>query len=314
MNSLLAELSSLHDEALTREPSQLQRDKERFLAVVERTRRGTGDGRTLSDWLFNPWGRALLAAAALGATFLVGLRLGEPPVAPIAPERPVVATPATPVAASVAAPVAACTEPLRLTGGSPRLDDFEDGDSMILSHQQRNGAWMLFKDSDPPGIMPLLTPTRRPQATVKNQKALHLVSGELRDWGAVAQVDFKPTCYDVSVYAGIEFAAKGPGRLYVGARQPSVVPAKWGGTCTEDCYDTHQKKVELSTGWHRYRVQWEEMRQRGYDTPPLDTSRVHGIAFTVQAGDTPFDLWLDDVTFASRAATAVGSTPERNGP
>jgi hypothetical protein len=83
-------------------------------------------------------------------------------------------------------------------------------------------------------------------------------------------------------------------------REVSVVPVEYGGTCTKDCYNTHEKKVDLSARWQSYTVLWGEMRQRGYDTKPLDPSRTSGMSFLVHAADTPYDFWIDDVKFATR--------------
>jgi hypothetical protein len=145
-----------------------------------------------------------------------------------------------------------------------------------------------------------LAPSKRERAMRNNRYALHAVGEELLNWGAVIQFSFQPTCYDISAYSGITFSAKGPGRLYVGVREVSVVPIHYGGTCTHDCYNSHQKKVDLAARWQTYTVLWNEMRQRGYETMPLDPRRANGFAFLVQASDTPYDLWFDDLKFVSR--------------
>jgi hypothetical protein len=33
------------------------------------------------------------------------------------------------------------------------------------------------------------------------------------------------------------------------------------------------------------------------DTPPLDASRLHSVAFLIHPEDTPYDVWLDEVRF-----------------
>jgi hypothetical protein len=75
---------------------------------------------------------------------------------------------------------------------------------------------------------------------------------------------------------------------------------QWNGTCTHDCYNTHQKKVDLGPSWKSYSLKWSEFQQRGYNTPPLDPTRIHGIGFLIQPSDTPFDVWFDDVKFIAR--------------
>jgi hypothetical protein len=245
-----------------------------------------------------------LAAAAVGVGALLATRVRHAsPVVDVSPE-------VSPGAASVgarsvpgstsAAPADPCSHPTRATGRAPLIDDFEDGDVAVLPLEGRGGVWVLFKDTDQAGSLPLIAPVARPRPSSRNHKALHAVGPELRDWGANLQVDFRPTCYDARAYGGIAFTAKGPGRFYAGVREVGVVPTQWGGTCTHDCYDTHQKKIDLSADWRSYELRWSEFRQRGYAAPPLDPARIHGLAFLVQPGDTPFDLWVDDVRFIPR--------------
>jgi hypothetical protein len=193
-----------------------------------------------------------------------------------------------------------CAAHIRAAGAQPLIDDFEDGNPLIGSFESRVGLWGLYKDTDSPGANMPLTPTIRPQPARGNRYALHAAGGELRNWGATVQFALQPSCYDASVYAGISFSAKGPGRVYAGVHEVRVVPVEWGGTCTHDCYDTHQKKVDLSARWQNYSIKWGEMHQRGYNTPPLETTRIHSIGFLIQPGDTPFDIWFDDVKFIAR--------------
>ena len=213
---------------------------------------------------------------------------------PVSAGARIVPAPASSASRVVADP---CAAQVRASGTQPLIDDFEDGNPLIGSFENRVGLWGLYKDTDSPGVNMPLTPTLRPQPTRANRFALHAVGDELRDWGAIVQFDFQPSCYDASVYGGVAFSAKGPGRVYAGVQEVRVVPVQWNGTCTHDCYNTHQKKVELGPSWRTYSVKWSEFRQRGYNTLPLDATRIHGIGFLIQPGDTPFDVWFDDVKF-----------------
>jgi hypothetical protein len=189
---------------------------------------------------------------------------------------------------------------VRAAGKEPLLDDFEDHNPLIASLENRVGLWALFKDSDGPGTFNTITPSLLPKQTHRNRYALHVVGGEMLNWGATIQFTFQPACYDVSAYSGVSFSAKGPGRVFVGMREISVVPPDYGGTCKTDCYNTHQKKIDLARNWSSHVVSWNEMRQRGYGAKPLDPTRVNGLSILVQASDTPFDLWIDDVKFVTR--------------
>ncbi len=194
-----------------------------------------------------------------------------------------------------------CAQRYRAPGGAPLIDDFEDGDGIALPSEGRDRHWFLFHDFEPPGqpsrrLVPELV--RRPGS--HSRRALHLTGPELNDWGAVLELAFSPHyCYDASAYGGLAFWARGPGRLVVGVRENRVVPTVWGGSCTADCYNSHARVINLTARWEHYAIPWSAMRQRGYDLPPVDPTRLHSLQVMVQAADTPFDFWLDDVTFLS---------------
>jgi hypothetical protein len=56
-------------------------------------------------------------------------------------------------------------------------------------------------------------------------------------------------------------------------------------------------KIELSPEWRSYEFRWADLRQRGLDTPALDPSRLHSVAFLIRPEDTPYDVWLDEIRF-----------------
>jgi hypothetical protein len=308
LGRLVSKLARSHCQALERSAEELEASERRFLDGLEKQKAaGRSSARGRRSWFGAHRRLAFAFGMAAGAAGLVGVRLGVAPLSggiggaqtrvEISPERAAPASPAH--SASSTDPVARdpCAHPIRASGTEPLIDDFEDGDSLISPRDGRGGAWMMFKDNQPAGGLPLLTPVSRAPVTARNRRALHVASGELRDWGAAIQFDFQPSCYDASAYGGIGFSAKGPGRVYLAVREMGTVPQKWGGSCTEDCYDAHQKKIDLTAAWRSYAVPWSELRRRGYDAPPLDSKRIHDVAFMVAAADTPFDLWLDDVSF-----------------
>lgn len=187
------------------------------------------------------------------------------------------------------------------SGGAPLLDDFEDGDDAILGVEQRVGFWRWVREFDAPGTAPALIGLPRPGASPKNKLAVHVKGARLSDWGATIDFRFIPACYDASAYAGIAFQARGPGRIYLAPREVNVIPVTEGGLCEVDCHNAHVVKVELTDQWRDVVVRWEEVRQRGIGKPPLDPSRLHGIAFLVRPEDTPYDVWLDQVRFVPKA-------------
>ena len=243
----------------------------------------------------------LLAAGVLLVLFAL-----KPPAAdvPIAAEHSAVSS--KPSAASVTSPTLAqaalpavdpCLSAAQGSGSEPLIDDFEDGDDAIRPLEGRAGFWRWPREIDAPGTAPALIPVPRPDATRANRLAQHVKGGQLLDWGATIEFDFRPACYDASRYAGVSFQARGPGRIYFAARERSVIPIAESGDCQSDCHNPHVAKIELESGFRTYQVRWTELRQRGIGKPPLDTKRLHSLAFLIRPEDTPYDVWVDDLRF-----------------
>lgn len=301
---LLVELARLHERAIERTLASGQPSLAPALARV----RSRSVEQALDYQRFRRARRVLMPIAAIVACLglYAYVMASRHPIAVVAtPDPSIVAPRKVAVAASAVSKAAdPCSTHVRAAGNQPLIDDFEDANSVVSDIERRVGFWSLFSDNVTLGDILPLTPQTRPNASRSNRYALHAKGPELRDWGAVVQVSFQPACYDASVYDGIEFSARGPGRLYVGVREVKVVPIKWGGTCEDRCYDAHQKKIDLTSQWRRYSVVWSELHQRSYDSAALDPTRVNGIAFLIQAGDTPFDLWLDDIKFVLHTTQA----------
>jgi hypothetical protein len=247
---------------------------------------------------------ALLAAGVL--LFVLARRPSTDP--PIAAEHAAGAgksldLPATaPPAARHPNPLASdpCLEGAVAAGLEPSIDDFEDGDDAIRPLEGRVGFWRWAREIDAPGTAPALIPVPRPDATRANRLAEHVKGGQLVDWGANIEFDFRPACYDASKYVGVSFQARGPGRIYVAPRERSVIPVAEGGSCELDCHNPHVGKVDLESAWHTYQLRWTDLRQRGAGKPPLDPRHLHSLAFLIRPEDTPYDIWLDDVRFLQR--------------
>jgi hypothetical protein len=215
-----------------------------------------------------------------------------------------VATPEPP-RGSVAAPSASalvetapkiCIARQRGSGEAPLIDDFEDGDGAVSVRDRRSGFWQLVTDRNEKGPGPFtIEPSKSGHGF-----AMHWTGPEFREWGSSLEYPFPTHCYDASAYRGLTFRAKGPGRVYVSAREVSVVPEHLQGTCKADCFNSHLKLVVLSDKWQRFEVPWSELQQRGYGRPEVDVTSLHSLQFLVRPEDSPFDVWIDDVAFLER--------------
>ncbi|HYP76061.1 MAG TPA: hypothetical protein VER12_08905 [Polyangiaceae bacterium] len=243
----------------------------------------------------------LLAAGVLLVLFALRPAADVPIAAEVSSRssKPAAGSAAAPRASVAAAPLAVdpCLSPAPASGSEPLIDDFEDGDDAILPLEGRLGFWRWPREIDAPGTAPALIPVPRADASRANRFAQHVKGGQLVDWGATIEFDFRPACYDASKYVGVSFQARGPGRIYFAPRERSVIPIAEGGNCQADCHNPHVTKIELDSTWRTYQVRWTEVRQRGIGKPALDPRQLHSLAFLIRPEDTPYDVWLDDVRF-----------------
>ena len=252
-----------------------------------------------------------VAALSLAAAAAVALYLRSHPepqaVAERVPPEPTQAPAAPAPSLSVAPlPLSACSELAIARGDAPLIEDWEAKDSNVLLLDGRKGSWANYDDGtgkqNPPVRSPLF-PSRIPGGRGASKSALHLSGGRFSDWGVTFGAELADqACYDASAYAGIEFWAKGPGKIKVGVQMIDVQDVKYGGLCRNDCYNSHRKAVTLGKGFQKYTIPWDDLKQLYQAGPPiaLDPKRIRFLEFGIAAEDTPFDVWIDDVSFLPR--------------
>lgn len=208
-------------------------------------------------------------------------------------------------AASSASPLAPCTPALVAEGKNPLIDDFEDGDAHVPLLEHRAGQWLTYNDgtaNESPAPGKQFLATRIPGGRGESHFGVHNVGGKFSKWGANLSLTLNPHhCYDASAYAGIQFWARGRGEIRAVVKVTQVVTEEFGGTCQHDCFDVHSKIIKLSKEFERVTVRWEELRQLGFGEPvAFDPHSLDGIDFAVRPEETPFDFWIDDVSFLPR--------------
>jgi hypothetical protein len=209
-----------------------------------------------------------------------------------------------PPSPSGASPVEPCRERAVAEGKNPLIDDFEDGDERAPRLEQRTAAWETFNDGTgaewpKPGMV---LPVRIPGGRAASRFALHVVGGKFSKWGASLSLELNPRhCYDASAYSGIEFWTRGLGEVRVVAKMTQVMAEEFGGSCTHDCYDSHGKRIKLTRDFQHVVLRWEDLKQQGFGTPlTFDAHSLDAIDFSVLPDETPFDFWIDDVSFIPR--------------
>jgi hypothetical protein len=200
-----------------------------------------------------------------------------------------------------------CPELVVAKGDAPLIEDFEQDDSWVLAADGRKGSWITYDDGTGTQSTPsrsALFPSRIAGGRGVSKRGLHVTGGRFTDWGVTFGTELADAaCYDASAYAGVELWAKGPGELRVGLQMIDVQDVKYGGFCQTDCYDTHRKIIELSSGFRKYVVRWEDLRQLYVAAGPpvaFDPRRVRFLEFGIAAKSTPFDVWIDDISFVRR--------------
>ena len=254
-----------------------------------------------------------VAAAAVLALFF------REPAARVADVRPETQAPAQSLRAEPkrkTEPLRPCPEVVVARGDEPLIEDWEQQNSTVLKVDGRSGSWLTFDDGTSKQNVPSssqLSPSRI--AGGRSRHGLHLSGGKFSEWGVTFGTDLATgACYDASAYDGVEFWAKGRVALYVGVQVIDVQSPKFGGFCEgSGCYNSHRKRVDLSATWQRHRVRWSELAQLNPDgLALLDTKRIRFLEFAILPEDTPFDVWLDDVSFIAKDSTAL--KPEKAKP
>jgi hypothetical protein len=226
---------------------------------------------------------------------------------PAAPDVVAAETPSASSAAPVPPkpPAPGCPELVVARGDALLIEDWEANDSRLLPRDGRKGAWMIHDDgtakqtiSSGSQLFPTLIPGRRGAS----KRAFHTAGGKFTEWGVTIGVDLADNaCYDVSSYGGVEFWARGKGRMYVGLQMIDVQAQKFGGFCAKDCYNVHRKRIELGADWQLYSARWDELEQLwSHGKVDFDTKRVRLLEFAFLDEDTPFEVWIDDVAFIAR--------------
>jgi hypothetical protein len=253
-------------------------------------------------WRAALFGTCTVAVAA--AAWLLSARARAP-----SPLRREVLVPAPPSAQPVASGAPdvrrACPKLVVADGHAPLIDDMEDRNARLLLVEGRSGAWTANGDAtakQSPKAGESAFPALIPGSRGASHYAIHAFGEQLRGSGAGIGANFAPgSCYDASRYTGIEVwaRARGKQRIFLALTVIDVMSAEFGGFCQKDCYDAHRKALDLNEHWQLYRVHWAELEQGGWGThAPFDPKRLLSFEFRVDAPDSPFDFWFDDVSFS----------------
>lgn len=254
-----------------------------------------------------PWRTAFAFASgvAVAATAALLLRSTvEPPKPELRAEGPRAVASASSGPVERAAPLPPCPKLTVAQGSAPLIDDFEDRNARLSIADGREGNWMVYDDGSgkqvPPGLSPL-HPERLAKVRGDSHYALHTSGGKFSIWGTILVGTFTDSgCYDVSAYSGIEFWAKGNTRLHVQLSVIDEISVDNGGLCSgKGCYSGPPKAFDLTPQWRKYVLSFAELeRLNEFKKFRFDPKRVVSLNISIHREDTPFDVWIDDVSFS----------------
>lgn len=193
----------------------------------------------------------------------------------------------------------------------PLVDDMEDGDGHICEGEGRYGVWYAFNDgsgSQWPPLTPAGTPIdvetlASPRGT--SARAMHTFGGPFTDWGSGIGLDFAfdgttYSSYAAGYYDGIVFYAKSATPLELDVRissRPTAIAA-YGGTCEREPCRPHTRRFALDDAWTEYRLAFNDIpRPPGVAAGDFMRGALLNLQFMAVDRGSPFDFWIDDVSF-----------------
>jgi hypothetical protein len=201
------------------------------------------------------------------------------------------------------------------------IDDMETPDYMTVRASGRNGAW--WAGGDPSSTGATIAPNGDaaaemiPGGRCGSKYAMHVTGQGYSMWAVLSvsmgwgSVDggasgLLPNNNDfrtgITFWARIGDTSSNKVRLAISDKYSRPE----GGFCIDPstdmsvaCYDTHGVDLtQLDTAWRQYRIPFAGLTQRnfGLPRPRLDPSSIYTVEFQF-ATVTPFDFWVDDVSF-----------------
>jgi len=213
-----------------------------------------------------------------------------------------------------------CGDPYAPIDPTAIVDDMETPDYMTVRAGGRNGAWWAGGDTASPGaaIVPSGDAAAEmiPGGRCGSKYAMHVTGHGYTRWAVLSvsmgwgSVDgsaegLLPNNDDfrtgVTFWARIGDTSSDKVRLAISDKysRPEGGICIDGGAADVACYDTFGVDLtKLDTTWRQYRVPFAGLTQRNFGLPRdrLDPSSIYTIEFQF-ATTTPFDFWLDDVSF-----------------
>ena len=188
----------------------------------------------------------------------------------------------------------------------------------MISDLEQQSQWVYWSTSHDATAGGMQTPAGAftAEQLPDQHYAVHTSGTGFTTWGAGVALNTAGAkkCMDFSKFTGVKFRAKGPANLVVAAQIPGVVPTTSGGTCLDNCYDSHKTTIAVGADFAEYTLYWNQFVQAGWGRPAVfQGSAVTLFDFEVGPGDMPFNFWIDEVAFIDTPQSNSGGAGAGSG-
>jgi hypothetical protein len=219
-----------------------------------------------------------------------------------------------------------CPDPNDAIDPTAVIDDFEDGDGLVVPVDGRTGSWWTAADATGGTVFPEQSeltnmpapPEKLPEPHCGSHYAMRITGQGFTDWGAELGVAlasapgpdgvYATVAYDASGRTGVDFWARigdtSTNSVFFEVSDSNSEPD--GGVCTvgggtgKECYDSFGVSLtQLDTSWHHYRIPFSGLSQRNFGVVAdgVVKTAIYNLTFNFLSATDPFDFWLDNVSF-----------------
>jgi hypothetical protein len=142
--------------------------------------------------------------------------------------------------------------------------------------------------------------------------AAHLSGSGFKAFGA--GMGYGLGCYDVSVFDGVSFWAKGnagtDNLIAFQAVLPETHAVADNGDCLAKCYDHPSAQLMIGPEWKQYSWRFSDLRQAGFGGVASYKGVIMALSWVSVAGPN-VDFWIDEIAYYKGAADPrpVGAAP-----
>jgi endoglucanase len=182
------------------------------------------------------------------------------------------------------------------------IDDAEDNNTQINTVGERNGYWFTFKDEvgstiDPQGDFHMSEGGPEGSKYAAHMKGTMAAGGQtvFPYVGMGFNLSNPKSPFDAGKAQGVQFWAKGPGRIRFKA--PDVMTDPSGELCT-NCYNDFGVDIFLGDTWQRYTVPFAKMEQQagwGDRAPRVAKDKLFAIQWQFGTASKDYAIWVDNV-------------------